>query len=132
MQNKNTEQQIFILDGQLIGCIFYIISILLSIIIILDQRQKTIGKKGFLTSKEVQNLALINKIAILLLIVFFLYLNYEALDLTKKSNQSTKNIELQIIASYLSIIVGAIGLYVVANNINSENITLAETENPYI
>lgn len=132
MQNKNTEQQIFILDGQLIGCIFYIISILLSIIIILDQRQKAIGKKGFLTSKEVQNLALINKISILLLIVFFLYLNYEALDLTKKSNQSTKSIELQIIASYLSIIVGAIGLYVVANNINSENITLAETENPYI
>lgn len=132
MQNKNTEQQIFILDGQLIGCIFYIISILLSIIIILDQRQKAIGKKGFLTSKEVQNLALINKISILLLIVFFLYLNYEALDLTKKSKQSTKSIELQIIASYLSIIVGAIGLYVVANNINSENITLAETENPYI
>lgn len=132
MQKQTQDQQILILDGQLIGCILYIISIFVSIIIILDQHQKTLGKKGFLSPKEVQTLALLNKIAILLLIIFFLYLNYESYKLIKQANQDTKNIELQIIASYLSIIVGAIGIYVVAVNQNNPNITTSETENPFI
>lgn len=132
MKEQNTEKQIFILDGQLIGCILYIATILISIIIILDQRQKIKGKNGFLTSEETQILSLINKLVILLLIIFFLYLNYQSLELIKNANQDTSDIELQIIGSYLSIIVGTIGLYVVAKNAHSENITLAETENPYI
>lgn len=132
MQNQSTKKQIDILDGQLIGCVLYIISIIISIIIILDQRKKIEGNKGFLTPDNAQTLALINKTAILLLIIFFLYLNYETLYLVESINEDTKNVKLQIIGSYLSVIVGAIGLYIVASNINSPNFSLAETENPYI
>lgn len=127
LQNR----QLKIIDGQLIGCILYIVSLIASIVIILNQRKVALNKEQFLTSEESQTIALTNKIFILLLIVFFLYLNYESYNLAKNTNQDTSSLELQIIGSILSIVVALIGLYVVATNFQNTNLQTAEIENPF-
>lgn len=127
LQNR----QLKIIDGQLIGCVLYIISLVASIVIILNQRKVALNKEQFLTSEESQAIALTNKIFILLLIIFFLYLNYESYSLAKDTNQDTSSLELQIIASILSIVVALIGLYVVSTDFQNTNLQTAEIENPF-
>ncbi len=132
MQNENIkETQLKIIDGQLIGCILYVVSLLISIIIILNQRKIVLGKEAFLTGHEAQILSLANKIFILFLVIFFLYFNYEGYLLAKKTNQDTKALELQLVASILSIIIALIGLYIVTSAFQSTNLEVAEIENPF-
>ena len=128
IQNK----QLFIIDGQLIGCILYILSLVISITIILDQREKALGREGFLTSEEAQNISLLNKLLILGLVLWFLYLNYRAKELAASTNQETDTLGLQIAASAISLIPALIGLYVVATSFSDSNLQTAEIENPYI
>ncbi len=127
LQNK----QLKIIDGQLLGCILYIISLIVSIIIIFNQRKNALNKEQFLTGEESQTIALANKIFILLLIILFLYLNYESYQLAKNTNQDTSALELQIVGSTLSIAVALIGLYVVATNFTNTNLQTAEIENHF-
>lgn len=132
MNKENLQnRQLKIIDGQLIGCILYIISLIASIVIILNQRKVALNKEQFLTSEESQTIALTNKIFILLLIIFFLYLNYESYTLAKDTKQDTSSLELQIIGSILPIVVALIGLYVVATNFENTNLQTAEIENPF-
>lgn len=127
LQNR----QLKIIDGQLIGCILYIISIIISIIIILNQRKSALNQEQFLTGSESQTISLANKIFILFLVIFFLYLNYESYNLAKDTNQDTSALELQIVGSILSIAVALISLYVVATNFSNTNLQTAEIENPF-
>lgn len=129
-QEEKQEKQLFIIDGQLIGSILYIVSLIISIIIIIDQRKSALNKERILTNSEAQSLALANKIFIFLLILWFLYLNYKSYEFSKNTNQDTSSLKLQIFASFLSIIGGIIGIYVVYTNFQNTNLQTAEIENP--
>lgn len=131
-RQKIQNQQLFIIDNQILGCLLYIASLVVSIIIILDQRKKALNKEGFLTNSESQTIALLNKIFILALILWFLYLNYKAKDLAKKTGQDSSALEKQIIASIISIIPALIGIYVVLTNFSNTNLQTAEIENPFV
>lgn len=128
-EQESRNEQLSIIDGQLVGCILYIISLVVSIIIILNQRKRALGEKEFLTSEESQTLALLNKIFILALILWFLYLNNKAKNFATNTNQDTSALNLQIIASIISLIPALIGLYVVITNFSNTNLQTAEIEN---
>ena len=129
-QEERQEKKLFIIDGQLIGSILYIVSLLISIVIIIDQRKSALNKERILTNSEAQSLALANKIFIFLLILWFLYLNYESYEFSKNTNQDTSSLKLQIFASFLSIIGAIIGIYVVYTDFQNTNLQTAEIENP--
>ena len=131
-EQESRNEQLSIIDGQLIGCILYIVSLVISITIILNQRKRALGKEEFLTSEESQLLALLNKIFILALILWFLYLNYKAKNFAANTEQDTSALELQITASIISIIPALIGLYVVITNFSNTNLQTAEIENSNI
>ena len=120
-----------ILNGQLTTSISSIIGVILGIVIIIDQKEKANGKDGFLTNDESQNIALITKLIFLFVVIYSLSLNYESLNLSKITNQDTSSLELQIKASYLSIIVALVGLYVVITNYNDSSFQPSEIENNF-
>ena len=120
-----------ILNGQLITSISSIIGVILGIVIIIDQKEKANGKDGFLTNDESQNIALITKLIFLFVVLYSLSLNYESLELSKSTNQGTSSLELQIKASYLSIVVALVGLYVVITNYNDSSFQPSEIENNF-
>lgn len=128
-EQESRNQQLSIIDGQLVGCILYIISLVVSIIIILNQRKRALGKEEFLTAEESQTYALLNKILILALVLWFLYLNNKAKNFAANTNQDTSGLELQIIASIISVIPALIGLYVIITNFSNSNLQTAEIEN---
>ena len=128
-EQKLTNQQLFIIDGQLVGCILYILSLIVSIVIIVNQRKKALNQEEFLTNEESQIIALINKVFIVLLILWFLYLNYKSYQLAKDTNQNTSSLKSQIFASFLSLSAGLITLYVVATDFNNTIVQTADIEN---
>ena len=129
-EQKSRNEQLTIIDGQLVGCILYIISLVASIIIVLNQRKRALGQEEFLTSEESQTIALLNKIFILGLVLWFLYLNNRAKNFAANTNQDTSALNLQILSSIISLIPALIGLYVVITNFSNTNLQTAEIENP--
>ncbi len=125
------KEQLFIIDGQLIASILYILTFVVTITIIINQRKVALNKDGFLTPEESQVLILLNKIFILLLLLLFLYLNYRSKKLAENTNQDTNALNLQIIASIISLVPALIGLYVVITDFSNTNFQTAEIENPF-
>jgi hypothetical protein len=132
MNNDLRNKKISIINGQLFNSILSIIGIILGIIIILDQKEKANGKNGFLNDGESQNIALLTKIIFVFVVIYALKLNYESLNLAEITNQDTSSLKLQISASYLSIAVAVIGLYVVITNYGNTNLQTSEIENNFL
>ena len=132
MNDELIKRKNSIIDGQLLNSILSIIGIVLGIIIILDQKEKANGKDGFLNNNDSQNLALLTKLIFIFVVFYSLYLNYQSYNLAEITNQDTSSLKLQIGASYLSIAVAVIGLYIVLTNYNDTNFQTAEVENNFL
>ena len=83
-----------IINGNLITSILSIISIILGIVIILDQKKKANGRKEFLTNEESQKLALLTKLISLFIVLYSLNLDYQSYNLAKVTNQDTSSLRL--------------------------------------
>jgi len=132
MDNELKNIKNYIINGQLLNSILSIVGIILGIIIILDQKEKANGKDGFLNNNDSQNLALLTKLIFIFVVFYSLYLNYQSYNLAEITNQDTSSLKLQIGASYLSIAVAVIGLYIVLTNYNDTNFQTAEVENNFL
>lgn len=118
-----------IINGNLITSILSIISIILGIVIILDQKKKANGKEEFLTNEESQRLALLTKLISLFIVFYSLYLNYQSYNLAKVTNQDTSSLRLELVAAYLAIVISLINLYVVITDYSNTSFQPAEIEN---
>ena len=118
-EEKLQKEQLFIIDGQLIASILYILSFVAT------------NKKGFLTVEESQIIITLNKIFILLLLLLFVYLNYKSIKLAENTNQNTNSLNLQMISSIISLVPALIGLYVVITDFSATTFQTAEIENPF-
>ena len=130
-EEKLKKEQSFIIDGQLIASILYILSFVATIIVIINQRNLALNKKGFLTVEESQIIITLNKIFILLLLLLFVYLNYKSIKLAENTNQNTNSLNLQMISSIISLVPALIGLYVVITDFSATTFQTAEIENPF-
>ena len=118
-----------IINGNLITSILSIISIILGIVIILDQKKKANGRKEFLTNEESQKLALLTKLISLFIVLYSLNLDYHSYNLAKVTNQDTSSLRLELVASYLAIVISLINLYVVITDYSNTSFQPAEIEN---
>lgn len=118
-----------IINGNLITSTLSIISIILGMVIILDQKKKTNGKEEFLTNEESQRLALLTKLISLFVVLYSLSLDYQSYNLAKVTNQDTSSLRLELVASYLAIVISLINLYVVITNYSNTSFQPAEIEN---
>ena len=130
-EEKLQKEQLFIIDGQLIASILYILSFVATIIVIINQRKLALNKKGFLTVEESQIIITLNKIFILLLLLLFVYLNYKSIKLAENTKQNTNSLNLQMISSIISLVPSLIGLYVVITDFSATTFQTAEIENPF-
>lgn len=118
-----------IINGNLITSTLSIISIILGMVIILDQKKKANGKEEFLTNEESQRLALLTKLISLFVVLYSLSLDYQSYNLAKVTNQDTSSLRLELVASYLAIVISLINLYVVITDYSNTSFQPAEIEN---
>lgn len=124
----NTSKEVRELNIQLLFSILSIVTIIISIILIQNEKQFKKKEKTILNVKQADNLSKFNRVLILIIALVFLVVNYHLKDLS--SDEDLKSYDLQIIASYLVVFSALITLYVVFTSPPSEE--AIDVENPII
>lgn len=119
-----------ILKGQLIGSAFYIVVLLISIIILYNQILRVEKKTPFLTEENVSNINIVNRVIVLLLVLYFFYTTMENIKLAEEEGRETKYLRLQQIASLLTVVSAIIVLYVSLEESGKSFVPLSATDNP--
>ena len=128
--NKDSNEEIKLLDIQIIVSVITIITIIISITLIYNQKLDLQNKDTLFSKNKTQKISLINRITLVVTASIFLYINYKLKEISVSEGEDTKPYNLQIISSYLTVIASIIVLYVVANTYNIENVS--DVENPVI
>ena len=128
--NKDSNEEIKLLDIQIIVSVITIITIIISITLIYNQKLDLQNKDTLFSKSKTQKISLINRITLVVTASIFLYVNYKLKEISESEGEDTKPYNLQIISSYLTVIASIIVLYVVANTYNIENVS--DVENPVI
>lgn len=121
------ETEIKILDLQIVASFLFIITTFISILITYNEDYYLKNGKRIINSKDAVKLSKLNRAFIIILLFVFLYINYKNKEIDKIKNNDIAPDNLQIFASYLSLVASFIILYVVYKY--GEDV-IPTTENP--
>lgn len=125
------EEELKLLNYQIISTIFFIVSLLISIVLTYDEKQYLLNKDGLFSEKFDKYLNLFNRILSLTIILFILYINLQTYEIQKNKKSNHDPFRHQVYASVISVVSSLIVLYVVIENwYKNPNIT--SIENPTI
>jgi len=134
LNNKHSEQniqaEINAINIQIIASMISIGTIIISIVLLYNQKLEKEGKKPFLNATQAQKLSAFNRSLILIIVIVFLIINFILYKISKEEGEDLKPYNLQLIASILTVIASGIALYVVLKEREGEGIT--DVENPII
>lgn len=121
-----------ILTYQMITSIIFIGTIIISITLTYNQRQKLLNKPKLFEDSDADDIAVINRIIVLFLLFFYLYLNYEDLESCERQNKDDYTAKLQLIPAIISIVAALIVLYIAIYNKKRNILNISSVENPFI
>ena len=125
----NTKQkELKAINEQIIATILFLGTIIVSLSLSIDKRQKVLNQKILYTNKRAKQIAITNRIIVVLIIIFYLQIDKENLDIMKEKNNQTNLATLQIIAEVITLIASLLALYITYNS-NFKSISI---ENPEI
>lgn len=125
----NTEQkELKAINEQIVATILFLGTIIVSLSLSIDKRQKILNQKILYTDDRAKQIAITNRIIVVLIIIFYLQIDKENLDIMKEKNNQTNLATLQIIAEVITLLASLLALYITYNS-NFESISI---ENPEI
>ena len=127
---NTNDKEANLLNIQLWTTIIYIGSLLISIALTYDDKQKIQNKNGLFSKKQSSKLSIFNRSLVLLLTLSYLYISYNNVDLAKQKNQEIWPFNLQLFSSELSTLAAIIVLYVVLKTSGEQYSIVAGIGNP--
>ena len=127
---SNEEKEIIAIYVQIIGSAISIIEIIVSILLLYNEKLEIKGEKTLFNAEQTQKISVFNRTFILVTAIIFLIINYALYKISKEQGENLKPYELQIVASYLTIIAAIITLYIELNPTKEGQV--ADVENPII
>lgn len=127
---SNKEQEITAIDIQIIVSLVSIITILISISLLYNQKLDIKNEKTIFSAKETQKISEFNRDILLVIALVFLFVNIWLYNISKEEGENLNSYKLQIIASILTVIAALIAIYVVRNP--SDRGEIVDVENPII
>lgn len=125
---NTTEKELKAINEQIVATILFLGTIIISLSLSIDRRQKILNKKAIYSNEKAQNIAIINRIIVVFIVLIYLQIDKENLDITKEKQNQTNLANLQIIAELITLIAALIALYITYNS-KTEDISI---ENPEI
>ena len=129
MNNQN-EEELKLINGQIIGIIFFIVTLIVSLLLTYNEKLQRENKPPLFTNKKALDIAFLNRFIVALLGLYFLYTSYKRKNL--ENNNLNNYINLEIIASWLAFLASAIVFYIVFLNYNNPNFDVSEIEEPIL
>ena len=125
----NTKQkELKAINEQIIATVLFLGTIIVSLSLSIDKRQKVLNQKILYTDEKAKQIAITNRIIVVLIIIFYLQIDKENLDIMKEKNNQTNLATLQIVAEVITLLASLLALYITYNS-NFESISI---ENPEI
>lgn len=125
---NTTEKELKAINDQIIATILFLGTIIVSLSLSIDRKQKILNKKAIYSNEKARNIAIINRIIVVFIVLIYLQIDKENLDITKEKQNQTNLANLQIIAEIITLIAALIALYITYNS-KTEDISI---ENPEI
>ena len=113
-------KQLKLTNYDILASILFIGTIIVSILISYNNKLKLEKKTPLFDVKLEKEILIFNKIIVLFIVIFFLYLNYERLRLAEEKNLDTKTLKIQLIPSILALISAIIILSLVLKKGNND------------
>ena len=126
---RELEEKLKLLDIQIISSVFFIVGLIVSIILTLNQRKYTLHQKPIFNAKTTYIISNANRILILIIVSVFLYISNEQRKLAKAKNSNVNLNNLDVFAGSLSVISAIIVLYITFNSPVEDALNI---ENPNI
>lgn len=127
----NDEREISLIKYNILLSVLFVISVFVSIVISYNQELELEGKKTFFDSKTANDIVLLNRLFVILIVIGFLIVNYYEYIIGVAKNKNLKPLKQQLFISILNIIAAFIALYIVYENLNT-NFPISDIENPDI
>ena len=128
--NTENEEELKLINGQIIGIIFFIVTLIVSLLLTYNEKLQRENKPPLFTNKKALDIAFLNRLIVALLGLYFLYTSYKRKNL--ENNNLNNYINLEIIASWLAFLASAIVFYIVFLNYNNPNFDVSEIEEPIL
>lgn len=128
--NTKNEEELKLINGQIIGIIFFIVTLIVSLLLTYNEKLQKENKTSLFTNKKSLDIAFLNRLIVALLGLYFLYTSYKRKNL--ENNNLNNYINLEIIASWLAFLASAIVFYIVFLNYNNPNFDVSEIEEPIL
>ncbi len=126
MNDINNNYQIKLTNYQLLGIFLFIITLFISLLLTYNEKLKLEKKDIFFEEKTSLYISLFNRIIVLILAILFIYISYER----EKVSEIDNDVNLELLASYLSFFASFLALYIVIKNINNNNFDVSDVEEP--
>ena len=123
-------KKIQLLNINLIATAIYFICLIISFILIYNEKLERQNKKKIFNDNETTNIFFINRLLIFGLVITYLYVDYFNLNLSKERNLNTKNLTIQVEADILALIAALLFLYVSWSDLGKNNFNVSGIENP--
>ena len=128
--NTENEEELKLINGQIIGIIFFIVTLIVSLLLTYNEKLQRENKPPLFTNKKALDIAFLNRLIVVLLGLYFLYTSYKRKNL--ENNNLNNYINLEIIASWLAFLASVIVFYIVFLNYNNPNFDVSEIEEPIL
>ena len=125
---NTTQKELKAINEQIIATILFLGTIIVSLSLSIDRKQKILNKKSIYSNEKARNIAIINRIIVVFIVLIYLQIDKENLDITKEKQNQTNLASLQIIAEIITLIAALLALYITYNSRNEE----ISIENPEI
>lgn len=116
------KNEIKLIDYEIIGSLLFIGTLFISVILSYNEKLRLEKKEPLFDNKTQKNILIVNKIIVLGIVIFFLYINYEHYKVALFKNEDTYNYKVQLIPSFLAILAALIILYLVLKDNNISDI----------
>ena len=116
------KNEIKLIDYEIIGSLLFIGTLFISVILSYNEKLRLEKKEPLFDNKAQKNILIVNKIVVLGIVIFFLYINYEHYKVALFKNEDTYNYKVQLIPSFLAILAALIILYLVLKDNNISDI----------
>lgn len=116
------KNEIKLIDYEIIGTLLFIGTLFISVILSYNEKLRLEKKEPLFDNKTQKNILIVNKIVVLGIVIFFLYINYEHYKVALLKNEDTYNYKVQLIPSFLAILAALIILYLVLKDNNISDI----------
>lgn len=137
MQNKDiSTEKLHLIDGQIIANIVFIATVIVSVILLYNQRLILLNEKPLFRKKTSQEISFYTKIIVIIVLSYFLYVGYVNYEDTKEnrkfSNDEVENAFIILISNVLILIAALMSLYVIYINYKKGESEFVDVVNPEI